>query len=222
MIRDSDFPFHTQLVDHNSSCGQTPSAVCCIPLVECRKDVSQHLTSLNVFGAIMPGAITVPRQSSLYLPSWACHPVVFCSLCLCSRFSDPQGGKGPADHMSAASKNHIRRSINEGHDVTTAEQMKDAILSHGGVKGGRCFYSANARKKGKSSVSTSSTTLSVEMRVCLPEEPIGSVQAASVITISGGHQDLLISRPKMLQLHVQTRDLLSSEAFRVSLTGQTA
>ena len=49
-------------------------------------------------------------------------------------FSDPQGGKGPADHMSATCKNHIRRYVNEGHDVTTAQQMKDAILSHGGVE----------------------------------------------------------------------------------------
>ena len=52
-------------------------------------------------------------------------------------FSDPPGGKGPADHMSATCKNHIRRYINEGHDVTTAEQMKEVILSHGGVAGVR-------------------------------------------------------------------------------------
>ena len=52
-------------------------------------------------------------------------------------FSDPQGGKGPADRMSATCKNHIRRYINEGHDVMTAKQMKDAILSHGGVEGVR-------------------------------------------------------------------------------------
>ena len=52
-------------------------------------------------------------------------------------FSDPQGDKGPADRMSATCKNHIRRYINEGHDVTTAEQMKEAILSHGGVEGVR-------------------------------------------------------------------------------------
>lgn len=52
-------------------------------------------------------------------------------------FSDPQGGKGPADRMSATCKNHIRRYINEGHDVTNAQQMKTAILSHGGVEGVR-------------------------------------------------------------------------------------
>ncbi|KAK3729175.1 hypothetical protein QZH41_000580 [Actinostola sp. cb2023] len=49
-------------------------------------------------------------------------------------FSDPQGGKGPADRMSATCKNHIRRYINEGHDVTKAQQMKDAILSYGGLQ----------------------------------------------------------------------------------------
>ena len=48
-----------------------------------------------------------------------------------------QGGMGPADRMSAACKNYIRRYINEGHDVTTAEQMEDAVLSHGGVEGVR-------------------------------------------------------------------------------------
>ena len=52
-------------------------------------------------------------------------------------FSDPQGGKGPDDRMSATCKNHIRKHINEGHDVTSAQQMKDAILSHGGVEGVR-------------------------------------------------------------------------------------
>ena len=52
-------------------------------------------------------------------------------------FSDHQGGKGPADRKSATCKNHIRRFINEGHDVTTAQEMKDAILSHGGIEGVR-------------------------------------------------------------------------------------
>ena len=52
-------------------------------------------------------------------------------------FCDPQGGKGAADRMAATAKNHIRIFINEGNDVTTAQQMKDALLSHGGVKGVR-------------------------------------------------------------------------------------
>ena len=52
-------------------------------------------------------------------------------------FSDPQGGKGAADRMAATAKNHIRMYINEGNDVTNAHQIKDALLSHGGVEGVR-------------------------------------------------------------------------------------
>ena len=52
-------------------------------------------------------------------------------------FSDPQGGKGAADRLAATCKAHIRRYINEGHDVTTAEQLKEAITSYGGVQGVR-------------------------------------------------------------------------------------
>ena len=52
-------------------------------------------------------------------------------------FSDPQGGKGLADRMSATCKNHVRKYINEGHDVRNAHQMKPAILSNGGIKGVR-------------------------------------------------------------------------------------
>lgn len=54
---------------------------------------------------------------------------------LAVEFSDPQGGKGPANHMLATCKNHIGWYFNQGHDVTTVEQMKEAILSHGGVEG---------------------------------------------------------------------------------------
>ena len=56
---------------------------------------------------------------------------------LAADFPDPQGGKGPANHMSATCKNHIRQYINEGPDVTTAEQINEAILSHGRVEGVR-------------------------------------------------------------------------------------
>ena len=52
-------------------------------------------------------------------------------------FSDPQDGKGAADRMAATCKSHIRIYLNEGHDVTTAEQMRCAMLSHGGVEGVR-------------------------------------------------------------------------------------
>ncbi|CAH3158880.1 unnamed protein product [Pocillopora meandrina] len=52
-------------------------------------------------------------------------------------FSDPQGGKGTADRLAATCKNHVRTFINEGNDVTNAEQLKSALLSHGGIEGVR-------------------------------------------------------------------------------------
>ena len=52
-------------------------------------------------------------------------------------FSDPQGGKGAADRLAATCKNHIRTYINEGNNVTTAAEMKEALLSYGGVEGVR-------------------------------------------------------------------------------------
>lgn len=50
-------------------------------------------------------------------------------------FSDPQGGKGPADRMAATVKGHITRFVNEGNNVTNAKEMGKAILSHGGIPG---------------------------------------------------------------------------------------
>lgn len=52
-------------------------------------------------------------------------------------FSDPQGGKGACDRKAATIKGHVRRHINEGHDVVTTADFKNAILSHGGVSGVR-------------------------------------------------------------------------------------
>ncbi|KAL9961974.1 hypothetical protein ACROYT_G031023 [Oculina patagonica] len=49
-------------------------------------------------------------------------------------FSDPQGGKGAADRLAATAKSHIRMYVNEGHDVTTAQEMQEALLSHGGIE----------------------------------------------------------------------------------------
>ena len=54
---------------------------------------------------------------------------------------DPQGGKGAADRMAAAAKRQIRMFINEGNDVTNAQRMKDALLSHGGIEGVRVAVS---------------------------------------------------------------------------------
>ena len=52
-------------------------------------------------------------------------------------FSDPQGGKGAADRMAATCKSHIRIHLNEGNDVSSANQMRDALLSGGGITGVR-------------------------------------------------------------------------------------
>ena len=52
-------------------------------------------------------------------------------------FSEPQSGKDICDRKTAPMKAHIRRWVNEKHDVITAEDMKTALGSHGGVKGVR-------------------------------------------------------------------------------------
>ena len=50
-------------------------------------------------------------------------------------FSDLQGGEDPSDHKAATIKVHVRRFINEGHDVQTAEDLETAMLSAGGLTG---------------------------------------------------------------------------------------
>ena len=52
-------------------------------------------------------------------------------------FSDPQCGKGAADRLAATCKAHVRSFINEGHDVTNATRLRDALISHGGIEGVR-------------------------------------------------------------------------------------
>jgi hypothetical protein len=52
-------------------------------------------------------------------------------------FSDPQGGKGACDRKAASIKAHVRRYINEGHDVQNAQDLRDAIISEGGLNGVR-------------------------------------------------------------------------------------
>ncbi|PFX13725.1 hypothetical protein AWC38_SpisGene22167 [Stylophora pistillata] len=50
-------------------------------------------------------------------------------------FSDPQGGKSACDRKVATIKSHMRIYLNAGNDIETPEQMRDAILSSGGVPG---------------------------------------------------------------------------------------
>ena len=53
-------------------------------------------------------------------------------------FSDPQSGKDVCDRRIASMKTHMRRWVNEGHDITTAEEMKIALECHEGVR--RCRF----------------------------------------------------------------------------------
>ena len=48
-------------------------------------------------------------------------------------FSDPQGGKGACDRKAATVKAHVRRYVNEGHNVVTAQEFHDTMLSHRGI-----------------------------------------------------------------------------------------
>ena len=102
-------------------------------------------------------------------------------------FSDPQGGKGPADCMSATCKNHIRRYINEGHDVTTAEQMKEAILSHGGVEGVRVVVVDVAIQETpkKSKITGINKLNNFEYREGVLARRAYGIGTGSLITISG-------------------------------------
>ena len=52
-------------------------------------------------------------------------------------FSEPQSGKDICDRKTVLMKAHIRRWVYEKHNVITAEDMKTALESHGGVKGVR-------------------------------------------------------------------------------------
>ena len=52
-------------------------------------------------------------------------------------FSEPQAGKDICDRKTAPMKAPIKRWVNERHDVLTAEDMKEALESHGGIKGCR-------------------------------------------------------------------------------------
>ena len=49
-------------------------------------------------------------------------------------FSEPQAGKDICDRKIAPMKAHIRRYVNEKHDVTTAVDMKEALESHGDIE----------------------------------------------------------------------------------------
>lgn len=52
-------------------------------------------------------------------------------------YPEAQNGKGIRDRKIASMKQHIRRYVNEKHNVATADDVKKAFESHEGVKGCR-------------------------------------------------------------------------------------
>ena len=87
----------------------------------------------------------MPTLTSVYYRQdnaacYHCRATITCGLVLHDQvsikrldFSDPQGGKGPCDRKAATIKSHMRIHLNSGNDIETPDQMKDAILSSGGV-----------------------------------------------------------------------------------------
>ena len=52
-------------------------------------------------------------------------------------FSDPQAGKDVCDRRIATVKSHMRRYINEGHDIRSAADMKLLLIPTAVSKGAR-------------------------------------------------------------------------------------
>ena len=110
------------------SCSQDSCAVIAVmaDVVKQLKEVMPTLTSVYY------------RQDNA--ACYHCGATITCGLVLHDQvsvkrldFSDPQGGKGPCDRKAATIKSHMRIHLNSGNDIETPEQMKDAILSSGGV-----------------------------------------------------------------------------------------
>jgi hypothetical protein len=57
-------------------------------------------------------------------------------------FGDPQGNKGPPDRYAAVIKSHVRRCVNEKHNVTTAAEFVEATYANEGIRG---VYAYEAR-----------------------------------------------------------------------------
>ena len=91
--------------------------------------------------------ITMPELKSVYYRQdnagcYHCGATIVCAKVIAEQFgvtirrlhfSDPQRGKGPCDRKAAVIKSHMRIYLNSGNDIETPTQMKDAILSAGGV-----------------------------------------------------------------------------------------
>ena len=95
----------------------------------------------------------VPRVKEVYLRSdnagcYHCAPLILSLPALGKRiglcikeynFSEAQAGKDLCDRKIAPMKAHINQYVNEGNDVTSAQDMWKALDTHGGVRG--CYPS---------------------------------------------------------------------------------
>ena len=114
------------------SCSQDSSAVLAV-----MADVIRQLK------IAMPGLkIVYYRQDNA--GCYHCGTTLVCAAALgheegvkirCLDFSDPQGGKWACEGKAATIKSHMRIYLNAGNDIETPEQMREAILSSGGVPG---------------------------------------------------------------------------------------
>lgn len=116
------------------------------------KCTQDSLTVLAIFDDVLKQLKTVlPDLSSVYmkqdnagcyhsaLAMLATHQIAINNGVKLARldFSDPQGGKGSCDRKAATIKNHMKRYLYSGHDIETANDMKTAMESSGGIPGVR-------------------------------------------------------------------------------------
>ncbi|KAI8498178.1 hypothetical protein Bbelb_241220 [Branchiostoma belcheri] len=112
---------------------------CFVHVVDnCRQDWSSVASILeNVFHNIKAEkpALTKVFLRSYNAGCYHCVPLLF-SLPMIGRRTGRQGYLRQKNHNQTM-KSHIRRYVNEKHNVSTAKDMKEALEAHGGVKGCR-------------------------------------------------------------------------------------
>ena len=104
----------------------------------CSQDSSAVVTIMqNVFSTLKREHPEVCKASFRQDNAGCYHSSRTIPQVVCVDFSDPQGGKGAADRLTATRKSHVRAFVNEGHDVCTANDLRTALLSYGGIEGVR-------------------------------------------------------------------------------------
>ena len=68
---------------------------------------------------------------------------------------------------------HIKRWVNEKYDVTTAENMKEALESHGGLKGCRvAVVQVDTTKSLENQIALENLRIAVNLQVSAHQHPI--------------------------------------------------